>query len=183
MDRLSYKNGYLKGIHQTLDTLLEDGVISRRQYVDYKNDFFNDENRNYINELKQIKDERKNYMQNIIPLIKEIEKKSIYVDYNFKNIYEMLVDGVGITKSSASELLLMSSYYYNFSGSMKPEWKGFETKSLIFLARCHSKGIMDIYNLRKSNSISPTMKFEEIKNFANQFIDEENSTIWGLLGF
>lgn len=76
MDRLSYKNGYLKGIHQTLDTLLEDDVISRRQYVDYKNDFFNDENRNYINELKQIKDERKNYMQNIIPLIKEIEKKA-----------------------------------------------------------------------------------------------------------
>lgn len=77
----------------------------------------------------------------------------------------------------------MSSYYYNVSGSIKPEWKGFETKSLIFLARCHNKGIMDIYDLRESNSISPTMKFEGIKNFANQFIDEENSTIWDLFGF
>lgn len=106
MDRLSYKDGYLKGIHQTLATLLEDGVISRRQYVDYKNDFFSDENRNYINELKQIKDERKNYMKNIIPLIKEIEKKSIYVDYNFKSIYEMLVDGVGIKNQAQARFCL-----------------------------------------------------------------------------
>ena len=65
----------------------------------------------------------------------------------------MLVDGVGISNSSASEILLMSSYYYNSSGSVK------------------------------SNSINPTMKFEEIKNFASQFVDEENSTIWGLFGF
>ena len=88
MDRLSYKDGYLKGICQALNTLLADGIISKKQCKDYKDKFFNDEiivpemcqfyNRNYINELRQMKNER-NYMQNIIPLIKEIERKNIYI--------------------------------------------------------------------------------------------------------
>lgn len=95
----------------------------------------------------------------------------------------MLVNGVGITKSSASNILFMGRYYYNSSGSIKSEWKGFGTKSLIYLAHCHNKEIMDIFALRKSNSINPTMKYEEIKNFASQFVDEEDSTIWGLFGF
>ena len=120
MDRLSYKDGYLKGIYQSLNTLLEDGIISKKQWKDYKDKFFNDEisvpeeyqfyNRNYINELKQIKNTR-NYMQKIIPLIKEIERKNIYLDYKFINMYKMLVDGVGINKSTASEILLMSDYF------------------------------------------------------------------------
>lgn len=192
MDRLSYKDGYLKGIHQSLTALLKDGIISRKQFIDYKNIFFSDEitipetyqfyKRNYINELKQVKNER-NYMQKIIPLIKEIEKMCIYKDYNFNSINEMLVEGVGIKKSSASEILLVSNYFYGIDGSIKPVWKGFETKSLIFLARCHKKGIMDIYSFRKSNSIRPNMTYEEIKDFANLFIDEEDSDIWGLFGF
>ncbi|MBD5546372.1 MAG: hypothetical protein HDQ97_03075 [Lachnospiraceae bacterium] len=192
MDRLSYKDGYLKGIYQSLNTLLEDGIISKKQWKDYKDKFFNDEivvpekyqfyNRNYINELKQMKNER-NYMQKIIPLIKEIERGNIYRDYNFKNTYEMLVDGVGISKSSANEIILVSDYYYNRDGSQKTEWKDFETKSLIYLARCHKKGIMDIYDYRKINSINPDMKFEEIRDFANQFVDEDNCNIWDLLRF
>lgn len=194
MDRLSYKDGYLKGVFKSLNTLLEDGIISKKQWKDYKDKFFNDEiivpekyqfyKRNYINELRRIYDE-KNSMQNIIPLIKEIEKKNIYIDYNFKNMNEMLVDGVGLNKSSASEILLMSNYYYNPDGSMKQEWIGFKTKTLIFLARYHKKGIMDIFYFRKINSISPAMTFGEIKNFANQFIDEdeEDTSIWDLFGF
>ena len=63
----------------------------------------------------------------------------IWTDYNFKNTYEMLVDGVGISKSSANEIILVSDYYYNRDGSQKTEWKDFETKSLIYLARCHKK--------------------------------------------
>ena len=51
----------------------------------------------------------------------------------------MLVDGVGISKSSANEIILVSDYYYNRDGSQKTEWKDFETKSLIYLARCHKK--------------------------------------------
>ena len=43
----------------------------------------------------------------------------------------MLVDGVGINKSTASEILLMSDYFYDIDGSIKPEWKDFETKSLL----------------------------------------------------
>lgn len=192
MDRLSYKDGYLKGIYQSLTALLKDGIISRKQFIDYKNIFFSNEitipetyqfyKRNYINELKQVKNER-NYMQKIIPLIKEIEKMCIYKDYNFNSINEMLVEGVGIKNSSASEILLLSNYFYGIDGSIKPEWKGFETKSLIFLARCHKKGIMDIYSFRESNSIRSNMKYEEIKDFANLFIDEEDSDIWGLFGF
>ena len=107
----------------------------------------------------------------------------IWTDYNFKNTYEMLVDGVGISKSSANEIILVSDYYYNRDGSQKTEWKDFETKSLIYLARCHKKGIMDIYDYRKINSINPDMKFEEIRDFANQFVDEDNCNTWDLLGF
>ena len=192
MDRLSYKDGYLKGIYQSLNTLLEDGIISKKQWKDYKDKFFNDEisvpeeyqfyNRNYINELKQIKNTR-NYMQKIIPLIKEIERKNIYLDYKFINMYKMLVDGVGINKSTASEILLMSDYFYVIDGSIKPEWKDFETKSLINLARWHKRGIMDIFDFRKTNSINPAMKLEEIRDFASQFFDEDNCNIWDLLGF
>lgn len=191
MDRLSYKDGYLKGVYQTLYTLLKDGIISKKQWKDYKDTFFNSEiivpekcqiyKRNYIIELKQIKNTR-NFMQKIIPLIKEIERNNIYVGYNFINMYEMLVVGVGIKKSTASEILLISDYYYNLDGSIKPEWKDFETKSLVFLARSHKKGIINIYDSRKSNSISPTMKYEEIVNFVSKFVDEENSTIWDLFG-
>lgn len=192
MDRLSYKDGYLNGIYQVLNTLLADDIISKKQWKDYRDKFFNEEiivpeqcqfyNRDYINELRQIKNER-NYMQKIIPLIKEIERRYIYVDYNFKNMYEMLVNGIGIKKSSASEIMLVSDYCYNSDGSIKTEWEGFETKSLIFLARCHKKGIIDIYNYRKLNSINPNMKLEEIKSFTSQFIDKENSDIWDLFGF
>lgn len=191
MDRLSYKDGYLKGIVQSLNTLQEDGIISKTQWKDYKNKFFDTEiivpekyqfyNRNYINELKQIKNER-NYMQKIIPLIKEIERKNVYMDYNFRDLTEMLTVGVGISKSSTSEILLISDYFYNRDGSIKPEWKGFETRSLISLARCHKNG-MDIYYFRESNSINPTMSFEEIKCFADKFISEKNDTFWNLLGF
>lgn len=193
MDKLSYKDGYRKGIHQSLVLLLGNGVISRKQFCDFKDKFFNEQitvpekpqfcNRDYINELKQFKNERKNYMQNIIPLIKEVESTCIYVDYNFKNINDMLVNGVGIKKSSASEILLVSNYYYYSNGSIRPEWDGFEMKSLIYLARCHKKGILDIYNFRKTNFIYPTMKFEEIKNVVNQLTDTEESTIKGLFGF
>ena len=42
---------------------------------------------------------------------------------------------------------------------------------------------MDIYSFRNSHSIRPNMKYEEIKDFVNQFIDEENSDIWDLFGF
>ena len=148
MDRLSYKDGYLKGVYQSLSTLLRDGIISKKQFMDYKNKFFNDKitvpekyqfgQRNYITELKQIKKER-NYMQKIIPLIKEIERKNIYGEYNFKNINEMLVDCIGIKKSSASEILLISNYFYNSDGSIKPEWEGFETKSLVFFSTLPQK--------------------------------------------
>lgn len=31
MDRLSYKDGYLKGIDPSLNTLLQDGIISKKQ--------------------------------------------------------------------------------------------------------------------------------------------------------
>lgn len=41
MDRLSYKDGYLKGIYQTLNILLEDSVISKEQWKNYKDKFFN----------------------------------------------------------------------------------------------------------------------------------------------
>ena len=95
----------------------------------------------------------------------------------------MLVDGVGINKSTASEILLMSDYFYDIDGSIKPEWKDFETKSLINLARWHKRGIMDIFDFRKTNSINPAMKLEEIRDFASQFFDEDNCNIWDLLGF
>ena len=95
---------------------------------------------------------------------------------------EMLVDGAGISKSSASEIMLLSDYYYNLDGSMKAEWKEFDTKILIRLARYHKKGIIDIYDCRKSNSINPIMKLEEVESFVNEFGDEENSTIWNLFG-
>ena len=42
---------------------------------------------------------------------------------------------------------------------------------------------MDIYDYRKINSINPDMKFEEIRDFANQFVDEDNCNTWDLLGF
>lgn len=192
MDRLSYKDGYLKGIFQSLNTLLEDGVISKKQLKNYKDKFFNNEiivpekyqfyNRNYIDELKKIHNE-KNYMQKIIPLIKEIERENIYIAYNFENLTEMLTDGAGISKSSTSEILLMSDYIYNSNGSIKPEWKEFETKSLIFLARRHKNGIMNINILRKLNRINPTMSFEEIKCFAEEYSKEKNNTISNLFEF
>lgn len=191
MDRLSYKDGYLKGIYQALNALLEDDIISKQQWNDYKDKFFNEViivpemyqfyNRNYIYELKQINNE-KNSMQKMIPLIKEIERKNIYIDYDFKSMNEMLVHGIGLKKSSASEVLLISNYFYDPDGSIKQEWIGFNTRALIFLARCHKKGIMDIFYFRKINSIRPTMKFEEIKDFANQFIDEEDTSVWDLFG-
>lgn len=191
MDRLSYKDGYLKGVYQTLNALLKDGIISKKQWRDYKDTFIRNEiivpekcqfyERNYIIELKQIKNTR-NFMQRIIPLIKEIEVNDIYVDYDFISMYEMLVVGVGIKKSTASEILLISDYYYNLDGSIKPEWKDFETKSLVFMARAHKKGSINIYDFRESNSINPTMKYEEIENLVNEYVDEENRTIWDLFG-
>lgn len=184
MDRLSYIDGYLKGIYQSLNILLDDGIITKKQWNDYKDKFFNGEivvpekyqfiniyNRNYIKELKQIS-ERRDYMQTIIPLIKEIERKNIYAYYNYKDLNDMLVNGAGIKASSASEINLMSNYFYNYDGSIKPEWDGFKTRSLTYLARLYKDGILDIYAYRKSNSINPTMKTEEIKNFVKQLIDE-----------
>ena len=172
MDKLSYKDGYLKGVSLTLNTLLKDCVISSMQWKDYKDKLFNDEivvpenylfyDRNYINELKQIKS-KTNYMHKIIPLIKEIEKEG-YINYKFKNMHDMLVNGVGINKSSASDILLVSDYFYNHDGSIKPEWKGFGTKSLLFLARRQKEGNKNIFKLRKSNIIKPTMSFTEIKD-------------------
>lgn len=188
MDRLSYKDGYLKGIYQTLNILQKDGVISEKQREDYKDKLFYDEivvpekhqfyNRNYLNELKQIAKER-DHMQKIVPLIKEIQRKSIYKDYNFRSINEMLVDGVGIAKSTASEILLLSDYYYNMDGSIKPEWKGFAIKSLIFLARRHKEGTKDIFVLRKSNKIRPNMKHSAIEALFCQsmFVD----SLWDCL--
>lgn len=182
MDRLSYKDGYLTGIWQTLNTLLEDGIISKQQYkVSW--DKLNDNDivipesyqfykRKYIDELKKIKRE-KDYMQKIIPLIKEIDKMNIYTCYKFKNMHEMLVNGVGIKKSTASEILLISDCYYNSDGSIKPEWKDFGTKNLLFLARRYKENNIDIYALRKSNILRPTMSFTEIENicfYENSFI-------------
>ena len=43
MDRLSYKDGYLTGAYQALNTLLKDGIISIKQCRDYKDRLFNDE--------------------------------------------------------------------------------------------------------------------------------------------
>ena len=68
MDELSYKDGYLKGTYQSLNTLLEDGIITKKQWEDYKDKLFNVEivvsekyefgNRNYIDELSQLYNEK-----------------------------------------------------------------------------------------------------------------------------
>ena len=78
---------------------------------------------------------------------------------------EMLEKGVGIPKSTASEILLVSSYrdYYNADDSIKPEWKDFGIKSLVCLARLCENDYSELEDLRKQNIIEPNMSDKEIE--------------------
>ena len=96
-------------------------------------------------------------------LIREMKRNNI--NYGFKTMNELLVKGVGIPKSTASEILRVSRYrdYYNSDDSIKPEWKDFGIKSLVGLARLCESDYSELEDLRKQNIIEPNMSYKEIE--------------------